>query len=143
MSRIWSRRTFAGQLGLTIAGTSLLGEGIAQQLAPGTVASYRTPYKYGKVVLGPAEDKSAFDSHSVDDPFVFYHDGAFKMLYIGFDGTGYQTGLATSPDLVHWERVACVAKRDPNSKWTKYNVALACLVRESGLTSQGKLKKVR
>ena len=55
---------------------------------------------------------------------------------------GYQTGLATSPDLIHWERVACVARRDPKSKWTKYNVALACVLRESGLTSQGELKKV-
>ena len=134
-----SRRQFAGRVGAALAATQvprLWSE------APGTVAPYRTPYKYGKLVLGPAEDKTAFDSKSVDDPFVFYHDGAFKMLYIGFDGTGYQTGLATSPDLVHWERVACVAKRDPNSKWTKYNVALACLLRESGLTSEGKLKKV-
>ena len=134
-----SRRQFAGRVGAALAATQvprLWSE------APGTVAPYRTPYKYGKLVLGPAADKTAFDSKSVDDPFVFYHDGAFKMLYIGFDGTGYQTGLATSPDLVHWERVACVAKRDPNSKWTKYNVALACLLRESGLISEGKLKKV-
>ena len=134
-----SRRRFAGITGAAAAGlwTRQLHSAVIRD-----IAAYRTPYKYAKLVLGPAEDKTAFDSHSVDDPFVFSHEGAFKMLYIGFDGTGYQTGLATSPDLINWQRVACVARRDPNSKWTKYNIALACLLRESGLTSQGKLKKV-
>ncbi len=64
------------------------------------------------------------------------------MLYIGFDGTGYQTGLAKSVDLVNWQRVACVARRDPNSKYTRFNIALSCIVREDGLTSPGGLKKV-
>jgi predicted GH43/DUF377 family glycosyl hydrolase len=139
MNRYFSRRKFAQDMGLALAAAPLLRS--AGAVEP-TAAAYRTPYRYGKLVLGPSPDKSAFDSKSVDDPFVFFHDGKFQMLYIGFDGVGYQTGLATSQDLVHWERVACVAKRDPNSKYTKYNVALACLVRESWLTSQGKLKKV-
>ena len=38
------------------------------------------------------------------------------MLYIGFDGIGYQTGLATSHDLVIWKREALVAPRDPASQ---------------------------
>lgn len=134
-----TRRRFAGVLAAAAA-TQL--ELRAWGAEASDVAAYRTPYKYGKLVLGPAEDKNAFDSHAADDPFVFWHEGAFKMLYIGFDGTGYQTGLATSQDLVHWERVACVARRNPKSKWTKYNMALLCLLRESGLTAQGKLKKV-
>jgi predicted GH43/DUF377 family glycosyl hydrolase len=89
-------------------------------------------------VLAASDQAGAFDCKSVDDPFVFRHEGAFYMLYIGFDGTGYQTGLAKSPDLVHWQRVACVARRDPDSKYTRYNIALSCLVREDQLTSPGK-----
>ena len=63
------------------------------------------------------------------------------MLYIGFDGTGYQTGLAKSADLLHWERVACVARRDPNSKYTRFNIALSCIVRDDGLTSKGQAEE--
>lgn len=140
-----TRRKFAGRLGLMAAGASMLKpcELLGSQFSSSQIAPFRTPYKYGELVLGASEDPAAFDSKSVDDPFVFYHEGQFKMLYIGFDGTGYQTGLATSTDLMNWQRVACVARRDPASKYTKFNVALSCIVRENGLTLPGKLKKVR
>jgi hypothetical protein len=139
-----SRREFAGGLGLAIAGAPLLRSAglFAEPFSDGQVRPFRTPYKYGKLVLSASSDPQAFDCKAVDDPFVFYDQGAFQMLYIGFDGIGYQTGLARSTDLVHWERVACVAKRDPNSRYTRYNVAITCLVRESGLTSRGRPKKV-
>jgi predicted GH43/DUF377 family glycosyl hydrolase len=137
-----TRRGFTRLAGTMTAGLPLLRAGVMQGATPDEALPFRTPYKYGQLVLRASPDKNAFDSKSVDDPFVFYHDGKFQMLYIGYDGIGYQTGLASSSDLVHWDRVACVARRDPSSKYTRYNVALACLVRESGLTSQGKLKKV-
>jgi len=139
-----SRRTIVQSLGLAAAGVPFVRPAslLASPFDEAAIAPFRTPNKYGKLVLGPAEDASAFDLKSVDDPFVFYHDGQFQMIYIGFDGTGYQTGLARSSDLVNWQRVACVARRDPNSKYTKYNIALSCLLRESGLTSPGNLKKV-
>jgi predicted GH43/DUF377 family glycosyl hydrolase len=144
MTQSITRRTFASGLGMAIAGMSLLpGNRIfAESFAETAIAPFRTPYKYGKLVLAASTELNAFDGKSVDDPFVFYHQGAFHMLYIGFDGTGYQTGLAKSSDLLHWQRLGCVARRDPNSRYTRYNVALSCIVRESGLTSQGKLKKV-
>ena len=115
----------------------------AQAFSQSEIAPFRTPFKYGKLVLAASADPNSFDSKSVDDPFVFFHDGVFQMLYIGFDGTGYQTGLAKSSNLLSWDRVACVARRDPNSKYTKYNIALSCIVREEGLTSLGRLKKVK
>jgi predicted GH43/DUF377 family glycosyl hydrolase len=119
------------------------GETIAKDFGEEQIAPFRTPYKRGQLVLAASHAPDAFDSRSVDDPFVFLHEGLFHMLYIGFDGTGYQTGLARSRDLVNWERVACVARRDPNSKYTQYNIALSCIVREDELTSPGRLKKVR
>ncbi len=139
-----TRRQFASSLAMTVASHPLLGSSSlrAQEFSDAQIAPFRTPYKYGKLVLAASTEAKAFDGMSVDDPFVFYHDGAFQMLYIGFDGTGYQTGLARSPDLLHWERVACVACRDPKSRYTRFNVALACIVREDGLTSPGRLKKV-
>jgi hypothetical protein len=144
MIRSLTRRGFAGGLGMALAGMPLLkGSNLfAESFDEKEIAPFRTPYKYGKLVLAASGEPDAFDCKSVDDPFVFYHRDAFHMLYIGFDGTGYQTGLARSVDLLHWERVACVARRDPNSRYTRYNVALSCIVRESGLTARGRLKKV-
>jgi predicted GH43/DUF377 family glycosyl hydrolase len=145
MSPYITRRRFSSGLAMTAAGLPLMGHAAptAEVFSQSEIAPFRTPFKYGKLVLAASADPNSFDSKSVDDPFVFLHDGVFHMLYIGFDGTGYQTGLAKSTDLVNWDRVACVARRDPNSKYTKYNIALSCIVREDGLTSLGRVKKVK
>ena len=58
------------------------------------IAPYRTPYKYPELVLKATGNKADYDGISVDDPIVFRANGRFHMLYIGFDGAGYQTGLA-------------------------------------------------
>ena len=59
-------------------------------------APYKTPYKYRDLLLRGTGNAGDFDRLSVDDPIVFRENGHFYMLYIGFDGTGYQTGLASS-----------------------------------------------
>ncbi len=105
--------------------------------------SYATPYKYGKLVLAAAPDKNAFDSRSVDCPFVFHHHGLFYMTYIGWDGTGYQTGLASSADLVQWRKLGLILGRDPNSPITRYNVAMNWILREPALRSPGELRNIR
>lgn len=79
----------------------------------------------------------------MDCPFVFTHDGLFYMTYIGYDGTGYQTGLASSRNLVDWQRAGCILKRDPASPVTRYNVAMNWVVRENPLRSPGRLKRIR
>lgn len=101
-----------------------------------------TPYKYGKLVLGPSGATGEFDSRSVDCPFLFSHRGLFYLAYVGWDGIGYQTGLASSTDLVKWKRLGCVLKRDPASEITKYNIAMNWMVRENGLRSPGKLMRI-
>ena len=103
---------------------------------------YVTPYKFGKLVLSASTDPGAFDSKSVDCPFVFHHGGQFYMTYIGFDGTGYQTGLASSHDLVTWNKLGCILKRDPDSEITRYNVAMNWIVRQNELRGPGELKPV-
>jgi predicted GH43/DUF377 family glycosyl hydrolase len=105
-------------------------------------APYRTPYKYPQLLLKASDDKTAFDSRSLDDPIVFRANGSFYMLYIGFDGTGYQTGLASSDDLLHWKRVALVGPRDPASPYTKYNLALSSILRDKNLHGSGEALKV-
>ena len=106
------------------------------------IAPYRTPYKYPELVLKATSNKQSFDSLAVDDPIVFRANGQFYMLYIGFDGTGYQTGLASSPDLLHWTRTALVGPRNPASKYTKYNLALSSILRDKNLYGTGEALKV-
>lgn len=121
------------------------GASFGPRLALGAVdpvALFRTPYKYPQLILSPTGRKGDFDQRSVDDPIVFYANGAFQMLYIGWDGIGYQTGLATSSDLLHWRRTALVAPRDPASKYTKYNLALSSILRDKQLQSRGEAIKI-
>jgi hypothetical protein len=131
-----TRRQFLGNSALVLTTPSLLGA------AEDPVAPYRTPYKYPELVLKGTGNKPDFDSLAVDDPIVFRANSSFYMLYIGFDGTGYQTGLATSSDLLHWTRTALVGPRDPSSKFTKYNMAMSCILRDKNLHGSGEALKV-
>jgi predicted GH43/DUF377 family glycosyl hydrolase len=106
------------------------------------VAPYRTPYKYPDFIFKGTGNKPDFDSLAVDDPIVFRANGKFYMLYIGFDGIGYQTGLASSTDLLHWDRVALIGPRNPNSEYTKFNLAMSCILRDKNLHGTGEAIKV-
>lgn len=133
--------------GVLLAGAGVLG---AAALAPAALAAapadplapYRTPFKYGKLVLEKSSDPDAFDAKFVDCPFVFSANDRFYMTYIGFDGRGYQTGLAESHDLVNWTRVGLILRRDPANPIFRYNIAMMCILRENQLWSPGRLTKV-
>ena len=132
-----TRRRFVqtGSLALTAAALPL-------HAASDPVAAYRTPYKYPQLLLKGTGRTSDFDALSVDDPIVFRAQGRFYMLYIGFDGIGYQTGLATSEDLLQWTRVALVGPRDAASKYTKYNLAISSILRDKRLDGSGEAIRV-
>lgn len=117
-----------------LASTAVSGNGLS---------SYRTPYKLDKLVLAGSGVAGDFDNKAVDCPFVFRHLNRFYMTFVGFDGTGYQTGLASSNDLIAWKREGCILRRDPASPVTRYNVAMNWIVRENGIHSPGSLKRVR
>jgi hypothetical protein len=106
------------------------------------IAPYRTPYKYPELILKATGIKGDFDERTIDDPIVFRANGRFHMLYIGYDGTGYQTGLASSDDLLHWSREALVGPRDPASSYTKYNLAISSILRDKNLHGTGEAIKV-
>ena len=57
----------------------------------------KTPYKYGLVVT-PEND-----SKKIDCPSVFRKGKNWYMTYIVFDGSGYETWLAKSKDLIDWK----------------------------------------
>lgn len=57
----------------------------------------KTPYKYGLVMV--PED----NQHKMDCPTVFRKGKFWYMTYLIFSGRGYETWLAKSKDLLHWE----------------------------------------
>jgi len=135
-----SRRQLLGALG------SAATLPIATRLAAGqpqpVPEDLRTPYKLDRLVIGPSNRKGEFDSESADVPFVFRQDGRFYMTYVGFDGEGYQTGLASSEDLKTWKKEGLILGRNPQDPVTRYNVALTWILRENDVFSAGELKKV-
>jgi predicted GH43/DUF377 family glycosyl hydrolase len=139
-SQPFSRRgLLAG--GAAVAGAAIVPPAFAK-VGVDPDAWLRTPYKYNKLVLGGSGVAGAFDEKAVDCPFLFSHAGRFYLTYVGFDGTGYQTGIALSDDLVNWERQGVMLARDPADPVTRYNVASASILRDNELYSPGRLMPV-
>lgn len=59
-------------------------------------AAANTPFKYGVILRGK-------DNNPVDCPSVFRLNNAWWMLYVCFNKVGYETHLARSDDLLHWD----------------------------------------
>lgn len=59
----------------------------------------KTPYKYGLVMV-PTDN-----SYKMDCPSIFKKDGKWYMTYLIFEGRGYETWLAESNDLLHWNHL--------------------------------------
>ena len=65
----------------------------------------RTPYKYGLVVAPET------NGEKIDCPTVFREGDSWYMTYVvyngqgGTDGRGYETWIARSADLLHWEKL--------------------------------------
>ena len=70
----------------------------------------KTPYKRG-MVLTPEKGEM------LDNPSVFRHKDAWYMIFIRFDGKGYETHLAKSDDLVRWQRLGCIFQRGEKGAW--------------------------
>lgn len=107
------------------------------------ISKYLTPYKLGKPVLTGTGRAGTFDSMAVDCPFVFYHQNRFYMMYVGFDGIGYQTGLAVSDDLIHWESKGAILKREDHVGWDRVGAAGTWIVKNTNnLYDLPTLKKI-
>ena len=96
-------KIFASALLLLVLSVTSVAQDISQQDMQRIYQEVRTPYKYGMVVA-PTDNY-----HKIDCPTVFQQDGKWYMTYVvyngkdGLDGRGYETWLAESSDLLHWE----------------------------------------
>ena len=76
----------------------------------------KTPFKYGVVIRGET-------NQLVDCPSVFRHQGHWYMIYIGASNkVGYETFLARSADLLHWEKLGKILSF-PSAGWDRWQSA--------------------
>lgn len=103
---------------------------------------YRTDFKLEKEVLGPPGVQEGYDKMAVDCPFVFWHNGQYYMMHVGFDGDGYQTGLAVSDDLIHWKKTGVIFPRNDRTGWDQGGVAGMWILKQDDLRGVPALKKI-
>jgi predicted GH43/DUF377 family glycosyl hydrolase len=106
------------------------------------IARIRTPHKHNALVLKPSWKPGEFDSHFVDCPFLFSHDGRYCMTFVGFDTIGYRTGLASSTNLVDWRKEGLILDRGPTGSVTEFNAAMTCILRDNELHGAGAARKI-
>lgn len=88
---------------LTLSTLTVSAQDISQEEMQRIYDEVRTPYKYGMVVV-PTDNY-----HKIDCPTVFREGDTWYMTYVcyngkdGTDGRGYETWLAKSDDLLHWQ----------------------------------------
>jgi len=70
----------------------------------------KTPHKVG-MALEPEEGEM------LDNPTVFRHGKSWYMMFIRFDGKGYETHLAKSDDLRKWTRLGRIFSRGAKGQW--------------------------
>ncbi len=64
------------------------------------------------------------------------------MTFIGFDGIGYRTGLASSDNLVDWNNEGLLLDRGAKGSVTEFNAGLMWILRGNDLFGGGELRKV-
>ena len=75
----------------------------------------KTPFKYGIVIRGE-------ENQFVDCPSIFQQNGQWYMVYVGItQKVGYETFLARSADLLHWDKLGKIMSFRPEG-WDKAQV---------------------
>ncbi|MFI1094801.1 hypothetical protein [Streptomyces sp. NPDC020917] len=115
---------------------------MSTQFAGYPIDRIATPHRDERLVVAPSFTAGRFDSHAVDCPFVFSHHGRQGMTYVGWDGIGYQTGLAWNDAGQGWSEGRVVLARDASDPLRRYNAALTSIVRDNDLWSAGELTAV-
>ena len=72
----------------------------------------KTPFKYGVVIKGGSTNEL------VDCPTVFRRGKHWFMMYVAISNkVGYQTFLAQSDDLLHWQKLGKILSFTPTNNW--------------------------
>ena len=78
----------------------------------------KTPFKYGVILTGDGPDEL------VDSPSIFRRDGQWYMMYIASTkNIGYQTFLAKSTDLLHWDKMGAILPFTHSESWDAWQAS--------------------
>ncbi|MHC4622529.1 MAG: glycoside hydrolase family protein [Planctomycetota bacterium] len=91
------------------------GKEVPEQKMKKVYEEIRTPYKYGVILKGEQEK-------AVDCPSVFRHGDKWYMVYLIFDGKGYETGIAESGDLLNWKPMGKILAIKNEQTWDSRQV---------------------
>jgi len=81
-------------------------------------AEVKTPFKYDVVIQG------ASPNEFVDCPGVFRSGDHWYMMYIAISNrVGYQTFLAQSDDLLHWQKLGKILSLQAADTWDRFQSA--------------------
>lgn len=85
----------------------------------------------------PIGPKGAWDSYTVETPRIALWDGVYHMFYCGsdkFSDYPANAGLATSTDLIHWQKhPAPVFSRGPEGAWDEGAIWFTTVERINGI----------
>jgi len=98
-------------LSIFISGYAFAQKVVPQQRMQEIYNEIKTPYKYGLVIV-PAND-----SQKIDCPSVFRKDNSWYMVYILFNGRGYETWLAKSANLLQWTTLGKIMSFSDSTQW--------------------------
>lgn len=97
--------------GLGCSGPEPLPKTVSQERMQEVFEEIKTPYKYG-LILAPESD-----TLKIDCPTIFRENDHWYMTYFIFDGRGYETWLAESEDLLHWNTLGTVLSFSDSTDW--------------------------
>lgn len=69
----------------------------------------KTPYKYGLVLVPNNKGEM------VDSPSIFSYNNLWYMIYIVYDGKGYETWISKSNDLLQWKTMGKILSFSSNT----------------------------
>lgn len=95
----------------------------------------KTPYKVGMIIEPEVGE-------SLDNPCVFRYKNLWYMMYVRFDGKGYETHLAKSEDLIHWKKLGLAFERGSDNSWDASQADGWPLMLDEQWEGSNQLKKV-
>lgn len=120
---------------VVLSGMSLKGQTVGDEKMQEVYKEIKTPYKYG-LVLVPSDD-----SQKMDCPSVFRKGKNWYMTYVIFNGRGYETWMAKSKDLLHWEQQGRLMSFGDSTEWDGSQRAGYIALQDTKWGGSYKLKK--
>lgn len=91
--------------------SSILPKQVEDSVMQQVYEEVKTPFKYGLIMADENVDLK------YDCPTIFRKDSTWYMVYIVFDGRGYETHLASSTNLLRWEKLGTLLSFSDTTDW--------------------------